>query len=182
MDSPVHSPRTYQTYRKRLEVLDVKIQPLRDNIFGDVRSGVIRLKCGPLVQFTLLLPHPTGGSKVYKIQSGGHQFLSSELMITWDYLEAKDSTGTLYLLTAQEQSTVVRISDGYVLEATACKKGEYRRIGTWHLGESYRHHQKLLEEHRKIRSALEFRAPEDAYAEVAADEEEGKPQFVITLI
>jgi hypothetical protein len=50
-------------------------------------------------------------------------------------------------------------TEGYVLEATNCRKGEYGRIGTWNMGQTYRHPKKLLDDHNTIRNGPECRAP-----------------------
>lgn len=50
------------------------------------------------------------------------------------------------------------------------------------MDQTNRHPKKLLDDHNTIRNGPECRAPEDEYAEVAPDDGDGNPQFVITLI
>lgn len=155
-------------------ILDVKIIPAGDSVFGDIRQGVLRIRCGYLIPFTLG-SKPTSVNSHRQIFSGGRMF-SISLVFDWDYIDAEEYSGQLYLL------SVCRATGwnwGYVLQPASLKNGQYRRLGAFQSASNVK---ETAEQRLVLESSPQCKAPNSAYAELVPDDEFGKQQFVITLV
>ena len=158
-----------------IKVLDIKIMPAGGSVFGDLRQGVLWIRCGCLIPFTLG-SKSASTSNNRQIFSGGRMF-SISLVFNWDCIDAEECSGPLFLLSTCRG--VIGWYWGNVLEPTSLEKGQYRRLGTF---DAVSREKKFVEQRLELENSPECQAPNSAYAELVPDDEFGKKQFVITLI
>lgn len=103
---------------------------------------------------------------------------SISLVFMWDYIDAEEYSGQLYLLSAC-RNNASGWHWGYVLEPTSLEKGQYRRLGTF---DSVSNVKETVEQRLELENSPQCKAPDSAYDELVPDDEFGKKQFVITLI
>jgi len=175
-DSAVHSYSGAKYLPYLIKVLHIKIIPAGDSVFGDLRQGALWIRCGCLIPFTLG-SKPTSINNHRQIFSGGRMF-SISLVFMWDYIDAEEYSGQLYLLSAC-RNNASGWHWGYVLEPTSLEKGQYRRLGTF---DSVSNVKETVEQRLELENSPQCKAPDSAYDELVPDDEFGKKQFVITLI
>jgi len=119
---------TYDFYRSKVgenpellsNVLDVTVLPMRQDLFGQLRGGVLTLGC------LGMLPAKTGGL-TYTADSFRFPSTDTDDTMEKQYDLSDGSVKLVPILRSENGSNLI----GLVLRATRLKKGEFERIGTF---------------------------------------------------
>jgi hypothetical protein len=150
VDGPVFWLPDRKIPKKRLyEILEVDIKPQRQNPYGDIISGKLRLRCQYLVPFNL--PKPPNSNLTGFEESGsrhsrailvshpqktkiliGGQELPDDVYFTWDFTERNENQ--LYLLLTEKrilQTKGLTSVEGFVLQHQDSNLRDYRRLAVF---------------------------------------------------
>lgn len=172
VDGGVHFRPAAEKLEHKIEILDARIEPVGDSIYGDIRQGVLTIRCNDLVPFTATLRLKSKVEK-YTINSGEQSF-DCNLSLFFDCSDT-NRAAEYHLLSAAGP----HCRSGYILEATGVEKGQYRRVGDF---ECYPQNEEERRAFQELQNATECLAPDSAYVESAAMDEHGNQRYVITIV